>query len=165
MRTARENELISSTIYLGLLATRLKLLLVSSKSLESRKINVSLLTDWSKILNDTIEFLGPSSAVKQQIVNKPSIAPRFLARAPYLEQLCDAVPNDKRRQPKELTSYLKKVHDNINKLQEGASLDSKQEQELLRFVNTVAEHSLSETYKFQHEPHPIWPRRTELARR
>jgi len=162
MRNARENEMIISTISLGLLAARLELSLMDMERRSAPEVDTTVIDRWTEILRQTIDFLSTSTE-QVTVGTTHGSSPRFLIRAPYLEPLYDAVPAANRKGLSELTAYLQDTHKSMLQLQQHKMLEVSQQKSLQSFAQSVAEVCVREASKLKQEPHPEWPSKPALA--
>jgi hypothetical protein len=150
MKSAREQNIATSVISLGLLANKLTwYLLGGNEELPELKVERNVFEQWKTVLKETIDFIQSLEAGKKTI--KTGV-PRFLSRAQYLEQLYTAAPIEK-KDMKALAKYLETILNNLDVLDNGKKVKKEEQEELLAFSNSIANNSIEQAALFHQESH------------
>ena len=151
MKSARDQDIATGVISLGLLANKLTwYLLGGNKELPSLKVEKNVFEQWKAILRETIDFIQSPETGKK--VRQTGAVPRFLSRAQYLEQIYTAAPIEK-KDMKALSEYLEKILRNLEELDKGKRINEKEQEKLLDFSNSVANLSIQQAARFHQESH------------
>ncbi|GEM_PF-4200371 len=152
MKSARDQDIATGIISLGLLANKLAWYLIGGTAgPPSLKVDDTIFGQWKNVLNETIDFIGAAKTKNERI--QQSSVPHFLSRAQYLEQIYDATPDTSKRDLKDVATYLQTIYDSVDKLSNSQNLDSANKQRLLNFCRSVAKASIHEASKFHQESH------------
>jgi len=152
MKNARDQDTATGVISLGLLANKLTWLLIGGRSdLPLLKVNKSIFEQWKTVLRETIDFIQTleTGATSRQA----GVAPRFLSRAQYLEQIYTAAPSGNKKNLKALAEYLQSIHDDIERLSKDERLAEAKKENLLSFTSSIANESIQEASRFHQETH------------
>jgi len=150
MRSARDQDIASGVISLGLLANKLAWYLTGGEELPKLKLGQNMYDQWTAVLGETIDFL---ERPESQRVGQTNPVPRFLSRAQYLEQIYIATPEINKKNMKEMVAYLNVILSDIDSLSQNKKLNSEKQAKLLEFTETIAQHSILEASKFYQETH------------
>lgn len=151
MKNARDQDVATGVISLGLLANKLTWYLIEGqKEIPALKVNRSVFEQWETVLKETIDFIHTLEI--GEVAKQAEAAPRFLSRAQYLEQIYTAAPS-KRNDMKALSRYLDIVYQNLEKLKKDESLSNEEHTTLLTFSKSIAKESIREAARFHQESH------------
>ena len=150
MRSARDQDMASGVISLGLLANKLAWYLTGGEDLPTLRLDKNMFSQWKTVLKETLDFI--QSPEKGQTKQANAI-PHFLSRAPYLEQIYTATPEVNRQNLKGIIAYLEMIRDNIDDLSKDKQLNTENRTKLLEFTETIARHSILEASRFFQETH------------
>jgi hypothetical protein len=150
MRSARNQDVASEVISLGLLANKLAWYLTGGEELQTLKLGKNMFDQWKAVLEETINFL---QCPEGQRIGRKNPVPHFLSRAQYLEQIYTATPEVNKKNLKEMIAYLNAIHDGVESLSQHQQLNSEKQAALLDFTNSIAEQSILEASKYYQETH------------
>lgn len=148
MKNARDQDIATGIISLGLLANKMALFLSAQQFI---KINETALFDqWKKVLKETIDFIKAPETVT---ADNQAVGIHFLSRAQYLEQIYTATPEINKKDLKTLAEYLQTIYNTIVSLSEKKSIDTQKRDMLIAFTRSIADESILEASRFHQEIH------------